>query len=88
MLQTKLKDQSWTDTQDPDFISALRVVDLSITELSLTLATMVDYVTQHFQAVSALPIFATAENRPDDKELTNPTQTAGNRATRRAKKRK
>lgn len=86
MLQTKLKDQSWTDTQDKDFIDALRVVDLAVTELSLNLATMVDFVTQHFNAVRSLPLFAAGDVPSDDRVSTQPTQTTGNRATRRAKR--
>lgn len=86
ILQTKLKDQSWIDTQDKDFIEALRVVDLAVTELSLNLATMVDFVTQHFNAVRSLPLFAAGDNQNDDKEFTPPTQTTPNRATRRAKR--
>lgn len=86
MLQTKLKDQSWIDTQDKEFINALRVVDLSVTELSVTLATMVDYVTQHFNAVRDLPLFTAVDVPSNDKTSTPPTQTAPNRATRRAKR--
>lgn len=86
MLQTKLKDQTWIDTQDKDFIEALRVVDLAVTELSLNLATMVDFVTQHFNAVRSLPLFAAGDSPSDDNVSTLPTQTTGNRATRRAKR--
>ena len=86
IVQTKLKEQTWIDTQDKEFTEALRVVDLAVTELSLNLATLVDFVTQHFNAVRSLPLFAAGDVPTDDNVSTLPTQTAGNRATRRAKR--
>ena len=96
-ISKKLTEQSWIDTQDKDFIEALRNTQDIITQLSTTIYVMSDYMEQYTKAVRDLPLFALSEDALDDSQLARPTQTdaddaprdprtAGNRATRRAKR--
>ena len=93
-ISTKLTDKTWTDTQDPDLLEALRGTQEIITQLSTQIYVMTDYLEQYYVAIRALPLF-TAEDVPsNDSQSASPTQTRvardpsviGNRATRRAKR--
>ena len=93
-ISKKLTEQTWIDSQDADFIEALRNTQDIIGELSTTIYVMSDYMEQYTKAVRDLPLFAGLEDTLDDSQLAHPTQTdaardprtAGNRATRRAKR--
>jgi len=91
MLETKLADKTWTDTQDPEFIKSLEKVKVVIESLSAQIYIFVDYFEQYYNAVANSPIFneSAAMSDPDSGEV-SPTQTsaaAPNRAQRRAVKR-
>lgn len=96
-ISTKLKDQSWTDTQDAEFLEVLREIEQIINYLSTKIYIMTDYLEQYYTAVHTLIMKMATEDTPtNDSQLSSPTQTSaardprvgGNRATRRAAKRK
>ena len=91
MLETKLADTTWTETQDDEFIKSLEQLKEVIEQLSAQVYIFVDYFEQYCNAISNSPIFndGTARSNPDNGEV-SPTQTsapAANRAERRSKKR-
>lgn len=92
-ISKKLTDKTWSDTQDPELVDALRDVEEIIAYLSAKIYVMTDYLDQYYEAVRTLVFELATGNSPDnDIELSSPTQTdaardprvVGNRATRRA----
>ena len=92
MLETKLADKTWIETQDPEFIKSLEKIKVVIESLSAQIYIFVDYFEQYYNAVANSPIFneSAAMSDPDSGEV-SPTQTpaaaAPNRAARRSVKR-
>jgi len=91
MLETKLADKTWTDTQDDEFIKSLEQLRTVIEQLSSQIYLFVSYFEQYYNAVANSPLFneEAATSDPDNGEV-SPTQTsaaAPNRAQRRAVKR-
>jgi hypothetical protein len=92
MLETKLADKTWTDTQDEEFIKSLEQVRTVIEQLSAQIYLFVSYFEQYYNAVANSPLFneSAATSDPDDGEV-SPTQTPDspllNRAERRSKAR-
>ena len=92
MLETKLADTTWTETQDDEFIKSLEQLKTVIEQLSAQVYIFVDYFEQYYNAVANSPIFneAAAMSASQSGEV-SPTQTpdraAANRAERRSKKR-
>lgn len=88
MLETKLSDKTWTETQDEEFIKALEKLKDLIESLSAQIYIFVDYFEQYYTAILHSPIYAapTATYIPENGEV-SPTQTPANRAERRSKKR-
>jgi hypothetical protein len=93
MLETKLADKTWTDTQDDEFIKSLEKLRGVIEQLSAQIYIFVDYFEQYYNAVSNSPLFneEAAMSASQNGEV-SPTQTsaaaAPNRAARRSVKRK
>jgi hypothetical protein len=97
MLETKLADKNWIETQDDEFIKSLEQLKTVIEQLSAQVYIFVDYFEQYYNAVANSPLFndGAATDTPDNGEV-SPTQTpaqthvgaAANRAERRAVKRK
>jgi hypothetical protein len=97
MLETKLADKTWTETQDDEFIKSLEQLRTVIEQLSSQIYLFVSYFEQYYNAVANSPLFneEAATSDPDNGEV-SPTQTpaqtpvgaAANRAERRAVKRK
>lgn len=91
MLETKLADKSWIETQDDEFIKSLEQLKTVIEQLSAQIYIFVDYFEQYYNAVANSPLFndGTARSESENGEV-SPTQTpaaAPNRAQRRAVKR-
>jgi len=89
MLQKKLQDKTWTDTQDPDFIEALKRVENTFQQMAAQIYIFISYFEQYVIAIQASPIFASGEISSDDSQSSNPTQTPAapaNRAEKRAAK--
>jgi hypothetical protein len=89
MLQKKLQDKTWTDTQDPDFIEALNRVENTFQQMAAQIYIFISYFEQYVIAIQGSPIFASGEISSDDSQSNNPTQTSddpANRAERRARK--
>lgn len=92
MLETKLADKTWIETQDPEFIKSLEKIKVVIESLSAQIYIFADYFEQYYNAIANSPIFndSAATSDPDNGEV-SPTQTpvraAANRAERRSVKR-
>jgi hypothetical protein len=92
MLETKLADKTWIETQDPEFIKSLEKIKVVIESLSAQIYIFADYFEQYYNAIANSPIFndSAATSDPDNGEV-SPTQTpaaaAPNRAQRRSVKR-
>jgi hypothetical protein len=91
MLETKLADKNWIETQDDEFIKSLEQIKTIIEQLSAQIYIFVDYFEQYYNAVANLPLFndGAARSESENGEVF-PTQTpaaAPNRAQRRAVKR-
>ena len=90
MLETKLADKNWIETQDDEFIKSLEQLKVVIEQLSAQIYIFVDYFEQYYNAVANSPLFneSAAMSNPDNGEV-SPTQTtvraAANRAERRSK---
>lgn len=88
MLETKLSDKTWTDTQDDEFIKSLEQLRTVIEQLSAQIYIFVDYFEQYYNAIANSPIFnETAARSASQNGEVFPTQTPANRAERRSKKR-
>jgi hypothetical protein len=95
MLETKLADKNWIETQDDEFIKSLEQLKVVIEQLSAQIYIFVDYFEQYYNAVANSPLFneSAAMSDPDNGEV-SPTQTPAaaaptpaNRAERRSVKR-
>jgi len=95
MLETKLADKTWIETQDPEFIKSLEKIKVVIESLSAQIYIFADYFEQYYNAIANSPIFndSAATSDPDNGEV-SPTQTPAaaaptpaNRAQRRSVKR-
>ena len=90
MLETKLADKNWIETQDAEFIKSLEQIRTVIEQLSAQIYIFVDYFEQYYNAIANSPLFneSAAMSDPDNGEV-SPTQTpvraAANRAERRSK---
>ena len=88
MLEAKLSDKSWTDTQDPEFIKALEGVKNVIQNISTNIFIMLDLFQQYTEAIYSSPIFADVAGAIGaENGKVNPTQTSpapANRAQKRA----
>lgn len=96
MLETKLADKTWTDTQDDEFIKSLEQIRVVIEQLSSQIYLFVSYFEQYYNAVANSPLFneEAAMSASENGEV-SPTQTSApagpipaNRAARRSVKRK
>jgi hypothetical protein len=95
MLETKLSDKTWTDSQDPEFIKSLQKIRVVIESLSAQIYIFVDYFEQYYNAVANSPIFNESAAMSDSQSgEVFPTQTSApaepapaNRAERRSKAR-
>ncbi|NBV72563.1 MAG: hypothetical protein EBR60_11100 [Burkholderiaceae bacterium] len=91
MLETKLADKTWTETQDDGFIKSLEQLRAVIEQLSSQIYLFVSYFEQYYNAVANSPLFnEEAATSDSDNGEVFPTQTsaaAPNRAQRRAVKR-
>jgi hypothetical protein len=88
MLQKKLQDKTWTDTQEPDFITALGNIENAFQQMGAQIYIFISYFEQYVAAIQGSPIFASEEIPSDDSQSSNPTQTSeepANRAERRKK---
>lgn len=88
ILQTKLKDQTWIDTQDPDFIKALTRIENTLQQMGSQIYIFINYFEQYVTAIQNSPIFALGDGSASDGSISSPTQTPAepaNRAERRAK---
>ena len=98
ILQKKLQDKTWTDTQDPDFIKALERIENTFQQMGAQIYIFISYFEQYVAAIQASPIFASSDVTSDGSQSSNPTQTpatepsehpsgmSGNRSERRKKK--
>ncbi len=90
-IQKKLQDTKWTETQEDEFIKALKELEAALGELSAYLYIMLSYFEQYVEAVQTSPLFAPTEEPVKNDDVSSPTQTPAspllNRAERRAKKR-
>ena len=98
ILQKKLADKTWTDAQDPDFISALGRIENTFQQMGAQIYIFISYFEHYVAAIQASPIFSSDDIPSDDSQSSNPTQTpatdtsqypsamSGNRAERRKEK--
>ena len=89
ILQKKLADKTWTDTQDPDFIKALGRIENTFQQMGAQIYIFISYFEQYVAAMQSSPIFASDDIPSDGSQSSNPTQTSAdpaNRAERRARK--
>jgi hypothetical protein len=89
MLRKKLADKTWTDTQEPDFITALGNIENAFQQMGAQIYIFISYFEQYVAAIQGSPIFASDDIPSDDTQSSNPTQTPeepANRAERRARK--
>lgn len=88
ILQKKLADKTWTDTQDPDFIKALGRIENTLQQMGAQIYIFISYFDQYVAAMQSSPIFASGDVPSDGSQSSNPTQTPApaNRAEKRARK--
>ena len=76
ILQKKLQDKTWTDTQDPDFIKALERIENTFQQMGAQIYIFISYFEQYVAAIQASPIFASSDVTSDGSQSSNPTQTS------------
>ena len=89
ILQKKLQDTTWTETQDPEFIKALGRIENTFQQMGAQIYIFISYFEQYVAAIQGSPIFASDDSPSDGSQSSNPTQTSddsANRAERRARK--
>lgn len=89
ILQKKLADTTWTETQDPEFIKALGRIENTLQQMGAQIYIFISYFEQYVAAMQSSPIFASGDVPSDDSQSSSPTQTPAepaNRAERRARK--
>ena len=88
ILQKKLADKTWTDTQDPDFIKALGRIENTLQQMGAQIYIFISYFDQYVAAMQSSPILASGDVPSDGSQSSNPTQTPApaNRAEKRARK--
>ena len=87
ILQEKLKDTSWTETQEPEFVEALNNVESIFQQLSAQTYLFIDYFTQYVNIIQSSFLFQGDDNQSDGETYVSPTQTSdapANRKQRRA----
>jgi hypothetical protein len=75
ILQKKLADKSWTDTQDADFIAALGRIENTFQQMGAQIYIFISYFEQYVAAIQASPIFSSDDIPSNDSQSSNPTQT-------------
>ncbi len=88
MLEEKLSDKTWTDTQDAEFIKGLEGIKNVIQNISSNMFIMLDLFQQYTDAIYQSPVFADVVGKESEQDgKVNPTQTPpapANRAEKRA----
>lgn len=77
-LETKLKDKSWTDTQEPEFIKATENLTSAVHNLAMRTYVMAELIDKFYEAVVELfnEEESTATTIPEHGNVYPPTQTA------------
>lgn len=81
ILQKKLADKTWTDTQDPDFIKALGRIENTLQQMGAQIYIFISYFEQYVAAMQSSPIFASGDVPSDGSQSSNPTQTSADHST-------
>ena len=85
-IQKKLNDTTWIESQDEDFIEALKNVETMIQGLSAQIFLFVDYFTQYVNIIQSSQLFAGGDDGSDGiNSNTNFPPEPANREARRAK---